>query len=57
MTRVQSGYAITNVANRNSKDVEIDEAELEVTAIEAGPVEQSAERTVTVGIRTELRRF
>ena len=57
MTRVQSGYAITNVANRNSKDVEIDEAELEVTAIEAGPVEQSAERAVTVGIRTELRRF
>ena len=56
MTRVQAGYAITSVANRNSKDVEIDEAELEVTAIEAGPDEQSPERTVT-GIRTELRRF
>ena len=57
MTRFQAGYAITSVANTNSEDVEIDEAELEVTAIEAGPDEQSAERTVTVGIRTELRRF
>ena len=57
MTRVQAGDAITSVANRNSKDVEIDEAELEVTAVQAGTHEQSPERTVTVGIRTELRRF
>ena len=44
MTRVQAGYAITSVTNTNSEDVETDEPELEVTAFEAGPDEQSAER-------------
>ena len=44
MTRVQAGYAITSVANTNSEHVEIDELELEVTAIEARPDEQSVER-------------
>ncbi len=44
MTGVQAGYAITRVTNTNSEDIKIDEPELEVTAIETGPDEQSPER-------------
>jgi hypothetical protein len=44
MTGVQAGYVITSVANKNSEDVEIDDPELGVTAIEAGTDEKSPER-------------
>ena len=50
MTGVQAGYAITSVANTNSEDVEIDEPELQVTAIEAGPESNLLKGKETAGI-------
>lgn len=47
MNRVHAGYAITSIAHTNSEDVEIDEAELEVTAIDAGTDDSPGRLTPT----------